>query len=267
MADSVSFDPAAGYYDRTRALPDDLMRRTIALLTDLLPRRGRCFEVGIGTGRIALPLMREGLDVVGLDLSTQMLRRLLENAGPAPPSVVQGDATRLPFRDAAFTSALASHVLHLIPRWRQAVDELARVVEPGGVITVSRGLRGAIRQQGVQQDAPWEQRVTHHFFVEAGDPPWPPGLDRMEDLDEHMLAMGASVRHVAELAAEGTSTIAERLHTLEAGYWAACWTLDADVRRRAAASTREWALREFGDITMDRPTYEGTVWRAYRLAP
>jgi SAM-dependent methyltransferase len=266
LPDSVSFDRAAGYYDRTRSLPDDLMRRTIALLSDLLPHDGLCLEVGVGTGRIALPLMREGVHVIGLDLSREMLRRLLANAGDGAPAIVHGDATRLPFREAIFSSALASHVLHLIPNWRAAVDELARVVMRGGVIAVSRGVRGPIRQQGVEEDDPWEQRVTRRFFLEAGDPPWPPGLDAMQELDDHMAAIGATAGESAELMSEGTSTVNERLHTLDAGYWAACWAIDPAVRSQAAARTREWAWEEFGDLDLRRTTYEGTMWRSYRLA-
>jgi len=266
LRESVSFDRAAAYYDRTRALPHDVMQRTIALLGDVLPHDGLCLEVGVGTGRIALPLMDEGVRVIGVDLSREMLRRLIANATNGAPALVQGDATRLPFREATFTSALASHVLHLIPNWRAAVDELARVVMPGGVIAVSRGVRGPIRKQGVEEDDPWEQRVTRRFFLEAGDPPWPPGLDNMRELDDHMAAMGATAGESPELTSEGTSTVNERLRTLDAGYWAACWAIDATTRSGAVARTREWALQEFGDLDAPRKTYEGTMWRSYRLA-
>ncbi|HEV2415610.1 MAG TPA: class I SAM-dependent methyltransferase, partial [Candidatus Dormibacteraeota bacterium] len=130
MSGSVSFDRAADYYDQTRSLPDDLMQRLVPMLVAELPRDGRCLEIGVGTGRIALPLIESGINVVGVDISAEMLRRYVEKA-PANIEVALADATRLPFADRTFTSAIASHVLHLIPGWVTALDELVRVVAPG----------------------------------------------------------------------------------------------------------------------------------------
>lgn len=240
------------------------MSRTIALLVDELPRDGRCLEIGIGTGRIALPLIRHGVDVVGADLSREMMLRLRENAGDAVVPLVQADATRLPFRTGAFTSALASHVLHLIPHWREAVDELIRVVRPGGLLIVLRGARGRTRDQGVREDDPWHQRIRRRFFVEAGNPSWPPGLDSMDELDERMKEV-ASVHELPELMEEGTSTINELMRALEEGWWAACWSIDEQTRKSAAATARAWAEREYGDLDERRPTLGGSTWRAYRL--
>ena len=137
MTGSISFDRAAEYYDQTRSLPDALMERLVSRLFAELPREGLCLEIGIGTGRIALPLMRHGVKVVGVDLSMQMLRKLLDKA-PVAPSVAIADATHLPFGNSTFRSGIASHVLHLIPSWKVAVDELVRVVGPDGVFLASR---------------------------------------------------------------------------------------------------------------------------------
>lgn len=77
-----------------------------------------------------------------IDLSRPMMDVLVEKAGGTPPfPLVQGDATALPFPDGRFGAAIASHVFHLIPEWRRALSELARVVRPGGVLLSSRGGR------------------------------------------------------------------------------------------------------------------------------
>ncbi|MFN2588949.1 MAG: class I SAM-dependent methyltransferase [Actinomycetota bacterium] len=118
MSDSIRFDRAVDYYDRTRALTPGTEERMVEVLARELQGRGRFLEIGAGTGRIALPLRAAGVDVFGVDLSAPMLERLLSK-GTAP--VVLGDATRLPFRDRSFGAALAVHVLHLIPAWRGAI--------------------------------------------------------------------------------------------------------------------------------------------------
>lgn len=261
---SVSFDQAAGYYDRTRAMPDELRERLIPLLVSELPGSGRCLEVGVGTGRIGLSLAKHGVRLFGIDLSREMLKRLVANYGASTVPIVQADATRLPFDDATFFGAVAAHVLHLIPDWTRAVDEIARVLNPGGVLLVSRGARGRNRDAGTRPDDAWDIRVVRRFFAEAGDPPWPPGLDSIDDLAAH-LGDRAEVQPLPELFTEGSLSITELLAVLEAGYWAACWTLDERARTGAVARTREWAVEEFGDLDEPRPTRDGSYWHVIRL--
>ena len=256
MPESISFDRAAGYYDQSRAYPQDVMERLIPMLVEEVRGLGSCLEIGIGTGRIALPLLQAGVHMVGVDISAEMLRRLLEKAGASAPPVAIADATHLPFRDATFGSAVAAHVLHLIPGWRSAIGELARVMRPGGVLIASRG--GTSRTK-------WQNDVRRHFFAAAGDPAWPPGIKTIDDLDAEMRVRSAVVRDVFDIRTEGSASINQLLESLEGGIWSSCWSIDDETRRRAAAATREWARAEIGDLDAARPTLSGWAWRSYAL--
>ena len=140
MSESIRFDAAADHYDKTRAVSDETMDRTITLLSSELRDRGRALEVGVGTGLLALRLHEAGIPVSGLDLSAPMLAKLVQKAGGASPfPLVRGDATTMPFADRAFGAVYLRWVLHLIPDWRAALAEMARVVRPGGVLVVSLG--------------------------------------------------------------------------------------------------------------------------------
>jgi hypothetical protein len=79
--ESVNFDRAAGYYDATRALPGTTMAQLTALLAAELAERQPCLEIGVGTGRFALPLRAAGIAMAGTDISGAMLRRLAEGGG------------------------------------------------------------------------------------------------------------------------------------------------------------------------------------------
>lgn len=256
MSGSVSFDQAAAYYDDTRSLPEMLMQQLVPMLLAELPRDGRCLEIGVGTGRIALPLLEGGIDIVGVDISLEMLRRYVAKAGSRSIKVAIGDATHLPFADRSFTGAIASHVLHLIPGWKAALDELMRVLAPGSVLLASR--TGDAR-------ADWQNLVTRRFYVEAGDPPWPPGMGQIEELDEEMSRRGVSIKRLDDVFNEIWLSMGEVLDLLEKGIYAACWSIDAETRRRAAAATRQWASRELGDLDEKRRTRSSSDWRAYRL--
>ena len=233
------------------------MNQLIPMLVAELPRVGRCLEIGIGTGRMALPLVRAGIDIVGVDISPAMLRKLVENArGEAPPLVV-ADATRLPFAAGSFECAIAAHVFHLIAGWTTAVTELERVLIPGGVLLAARGDNAR---------AEWQRRVRQRFFEEAAVPRWPPGMDRLEELDALMAERGATVRRVPEIISHETATIDSVVATLESGTWSALWTVAPADLERAAAATRRWAGREIGELDEPRDMDYASAWRAYILA-
>src|SRR5262249_57717886 len=121
---SLSFEKIAGRYDETRALPDGPAREVAAAIAAELERRppGPVLEVGVGTGRISLPLLRLGVRVIGLDLSRAMMERYREKAAPLRPSLLCGDATALPIRDRSVGVVIAALVFHLVPKWRQALS-------------------------------------------------------------------------------------------------------------------------------------------------
>lgn len=77
---------------------EDIVGRTVDVLADLAGSGGRVLEFGVGTGRIALPLARRGVEVHGIDLSRAMVARLRAKPGGAAISVTIGDfaATRAP---------------------------------------------------------------------------------------------------------------------------------------------------------------------------
>ena len=76
----VNFDRAAAFYDATRALPDGVAEQVRDAVLDRVGARPgtRFLEVGVGTGRIALPFVRAGHAYCGVDLSAAMLGALRE---------------------------------------------------------------------------------------------------------------------------------------------------------------------------------------------
>ena len=100
---SIAFDRAASFYDHTRQLSSEGAKRVSELLAGEIRDRHPVLEIGVGTGRIALPLHQANGGVVGLDLSAPMLEKLVANAGGTMPfPLVRGDASRLPFCAGSF---------------------------------------------------------------------------------------------------------------------------------------------------------------------
>lgn len=77
------------YDDLYPEAPADMVERLIELAGE-----GPVLELGIGTGRVALPLVEAGLEVWGVDASEAMLARLREKPGGDRVQVLQGDFAR-----------------------------------------------------------------------------------------------------------------------------------------------------------------------------
>lgn len=91
----------------------------------------RVLEVGTGEGQVARAVARAGSPlVVGVDLSKNQIRAAEERAGG--PAYALGRADHLPFADAAFDAVVACLVFEHIDAVDEAIDEVARVLEPGG---------------------------------------------------------------------------------------------------------------------------------------
>ena len=104
-------------------------------------------DVACGPGNFTRSFARaagEDGTVVGLDASKSMLDRAVEEGVPANDAYIRGDATRLPFDDEAFDAVCCFAALYFISDPLKALDEIARVLKPGGRVaimtSVSRGL-------------------------------------------------------------------------------------------------------------------------------
>jgi ubiquinone/menaquinone biosynthesis C-methylase UbiE len=254
---SVPFDRAVEYYDRTRGLSQEASRRVTAMLANELHGRGRCLEIGVGTGIVALPLALSGVPMVGLDVSAAMLAKLAaKGGGRAPFPLVLGDARALPFPDGRFGSAVVRHVLHLIPDWEQAISELARVIAAGGVVLVTRG------------DIPAEWRdVTDRFIARVGKPSFAAGLDAWdpERMDRVFARVGSRPRALPPIPERLAQSVGAFIDQMAEGLHSWTWEVDETERREAADEVRRWALERFGTLDPPGAREVEIEWRAYDL--
>src|SRR3989442_4603177 len=134
MPGRLSFDRIATIYDETGRLAPRTMARLLAVLVDQLHGK-KVLEVGVGTGRFAVPLQKSGISVVGVDISRRMVELGLAKG---LRDVVFSDAARLPFSSRSFDVTTTNHVLHLIPDWRDPLAGIAPRPRPGYLSVIGR---------------------------------------------------------------------------------------------------------------------------------
>ncbi len=259
---SISFDRAADDYDATRGYSRETADAVGAALFQAAGARpgSRFLEIGIGTGRISIPLLARGADVTGVDIAPRMVERLHGNLAVARAEqphrpwgaldVRIADMTELPFADGAFDAVVAVHVMHLVPGWRRALDEALRVLRPAGALLIGQdryldsGL-GAIQEH-------WTAFVRE---LGGGDYVDPVGASGYRAVLEELRGRGLEVTEASEVSWTERVSPRQLLGDVARRTSSRTWRVPDDLFATSLQRLEDWARDEFG-ATMDTPRAE-----------
>jgi ubiquinone/menaquinone biosynthesis C-methylase UbiE len=241
MSKSRHFDRAAEYYDQTRPWLEPFATAGTQAILDITGPEARILDVGTGTGRISIPLLERGVDLIGCDLSAKMLQRLQEKSPSA--RIAQADASLLPFPTSSFDVVMTAHILHLIPTWRDALREFRRILKPGGHYlnlktweAVGISFRGKMREF-------WRAWLATQD-VDARLP----GVQGKEDLLQELLSMGAQWSEVEVIRYPLEFTLREELSRFESRVYSDAWDIPDPIFDASLDELRAWVEQEYGDL-------------------
>ncbi len=123
----------AGWWQEgfTDGADPEYVEQIAPLVAEKLRGYGRVLDLGCGEGQLARQTVAEGAGlVVGTDPTRNQLAEAARRAGGVVYAA--GDAAALPFADASFDAVLACLVFEHIDRLEAAVEEVSRVLAPGG---------------------------------------------------------------------------------------------------------------------------------------
>jgi ubiquinone/menaquinone biosynthesis C-methylase UbiE len=149
----------AAIYDPFLAVGEwsGMRRRRRALLAGAT---GRVLEVGAGTG-LNVSLYPESVsELVLTEPEPAMRARLAQRVDEHAVTVLDAPAERLPFADGTFDTVVSTLVLCTVDAPRQALDEIARVLRPGGQFLFIEHVRADSRIRAFIQDRaekPWRR--------------------------------------------------------------------------------------------------------------
>jgi ubiquinone/menaquinone biosynthesis C-methylase UbiE len=243
MSIEISFDKIAPVYDAQRAHPPAVAAQVGAAIAAVAGGGASLLELGVGTGRIAIPAAASGAAVTGIDVSREMLRVAAARAADAGVrlDLLLADAQALPFRDRSFGAALAVHVLHLLPDWRAALAELARVLGRGGLLIQGADWRDPDSCVGQLRG---QLRLA---VMELQPGSRPPGAGAAV---AQVLAKlgGVTGEPMAAVRWTRPTSPAEVIAGMAARIDAETWVLPDELLQACVARVRAWAERQWPDL-------------------
>jgi SAM-dependent methyltransferase len=130
---------------------------------------GAALELGIGTGRIALPLTQRGVRVHGIDLSTAMVERLRAKPGAEEIGVTIGDFATTKVDGTFSVAYLVFNTINNLTTQDQQVacfQNVAAHLEPGGCFVIEVGIPQLQRLPPGESFRPFDVSPTHLGFDE-----------------------------------------------------------------------------------------------------
>lgn len=252
---SIVFDRAVDYYDQTRGFPPGEEQGAAKAIVEAgkLTHESKVLEIGIGTGRIALPVDPYVGAYYGIDMSRPMMNRLRAKQKDEHIYLVEGDATRLPFDDGVFDAVVAVHIFHLIPDWRVALNEAARVLKPGAPLihALSKSEQdfrplwdawNTVVPPKSQRDEGTQWRENPSFLEESG---WTPA----GDWAKHPYTQRTTPNKFIDL--------------VQRRVWSSCWPVSDDDLAKGVKAMQDLIEVVYPDPDKIIETYAVFIARAY----
>jgi 2-polyprenyl-6-hydroxyphenyl methylase/3-demethylubiquinone-9 3-methyltransferase len=141
------FDREAGYYSDERGA-SPYFQAQLKVVREMLPSGGELvLDLGCAAGAEIESLLNLGFRVVGIDYSAEMLRfarrrYVISNR----VKLCRADAESLPFASASFDLVVCLGVFEYLPSYGFCLDEIHRVLRPGGIVIISVPTRFSLDQ-------------------------------------------------------------------------------------------------------------------------
>ncbi len=217
--DSVSFDSMADKYNQTRSFPQAVMSDILKSLSCEFPsiKEMTIIDIGVGTGRFAIPLSTIAKSIVGIDISQKMLDVLMSNNTSKNLTTICCNAENIMFPNDSFDMAFAVSVFHLIPNWKKVLDEIERVLKTDGLCIIGR--TEYVGAEGIQYEY-IRHKVLRKYSKDA--------QERGLPFDQQLIEFNNRWKLLKKITAatwENSYIPSEILKSFEEKHWSETWNI------------------------------------------
>ena len=157
-------------------------QKTYQFMYERIPeiiRNKEVLEIATGPGLLARHVAMAAKRMVATDYSEGMIREAKKGEYPSNLTFEIADATDLPYKDKSFDVVLVANALHIIPNPEKALQEIDRVLRPGGILIAptfvehqtgagSRIWSRILKLVGIKFEHQWKAQEYLEFLEENG---------------------------------------------------------------------------------------------------
>ncbi|ALF54307.1 methyltransferase [Nostoc piscinale CENA21] len=244
MKKSNYYDNIAPIYDQTRWLSETIAEEVADFILQLVCATPETsfLEPGVGTGLNIIPLVKRGYPVTGIDISAEMLNQCRQKLNGTPDNLrlIQADASQLPFSDNSFDVVLTVHILHTVADWRAFLDEIERVLKPGGFYLNCQWITPPARREFESNF----QRILSKY--EASKPI--STAKQPIDVEGYLHQKGYISNYSVAKEWLVSNTIDDLISFFQSRAYGLCWGLADDQYHLAINELKEFCLNYYGSL-------------------
>lgn len=257
------YDHIASIYDQTRWLTPSIAEEVSDFILELVDANPDTsfLEPGVGTGLNVLPLVQRGYSVTGIDISQEMLDQFSNklNGIPQNLTLLRTDASQLPFAKSSFDVVLTVHMVHTISHWQRFLDEVERVLKPGGFYLNAQWITPPARME-------FEHYFKAILAKGVSSSPSRPTVGTVDNVEDHYGQKGYQSQYVVAKKWLVSNTVEELLGFLNTRAYGLCWQSSTEEFYQALEAFKSFCIEHYGSLDSEissEARYE--IW-AYKIS-
>lgn len=255
------YDNIAAIYDQTRWMSESVAEEVAGYILELVHANPDTsfLEPGVGTGLNVFPLVKRGYSVTGIDISQEMLDQFRHKLKGNPPNLtlIQADASQLPLPDARFDVVLTVHMVHTVSHWQKFLDEIERVLKPGGFYLNAQWITPPARMEFEHYFKAFLAKVTH-------TPTSSPSQEI--NVENYFGKKGYRTNYTVAKKWLVSNTVEELLGFLQARAYGLCWRSSDEQFELALKEFKAFCLGHYGSLKTEISSEaQFEIW-AYQLS-
>jgi SAM-dependent methyltransferase len=185
----IDYGQIAEEYEVSRRVPREFKTQIIQQIIEKteLTNQTLFLELGCGTGRLIREFTKQGIPVIGIDIAPQMISQACLNPilrnNPRSHLLI-GDVGALPFLFGMYHVIFAIHILHLLPDWKEVLNDIRQMLTPSGTLVF-----------GIIEAPAYKSKLFAFYNRRRMELGYPPNDSRptFEEIKSELSAAGASI--------------------------------------------------------------------------